>query len=114
VATTFGNIVFNEGVEFEKIGTAFTNKLDDQKVDGYLLHFPTFVQFARKHSLEVMNILNCNEFYDDYKRPFGEELSRLGNATGKFQIQPEQKQIIALYAVFVFRKVPGVVAGPKQ
>jgi mRNA (guanine-N7-)-methyltransferase len=103
--TPHGNIVFNEG-EFAKIGTPFTNKLDDQKIDGFLIHIPTFISFARKCGLEVTSFENCNEFYENYKRSYAEELSRLGNATGKFSILPDQKPIIGLFTTFVLKKIP--------
>lgn len=89
-----------------QIGTPFTNKLDDQKIDGYLIHIPTFTASARKFGLEVVSLLNCNEFYEDYKRTFAEDLSKLGNSTGKFSILPDQKPIIGLFTTFVLKKIP--------
>jgi len=51
-----------------------------------------------------MKIMNCNEFYEDHKKNFGELLQR-ALQQNKTNIDQEQKTIIGLYTTFILQKI---------
>uniref|UniRef100_A0A6B2LG13 mRNA (guanine-N(7))-methyltransferase n=1 Tax=Arcella intermedia TaxID=1963864 RepID=A0A6B2LG13_9EUKA len=94
--------------DFKHIGSKFTFVLDQKApTTHYLIHLPTFIQKASEYNLRMVSLINCNEFFEDHKKTFGDLLNRaLGQKPGdKPNIDNDQKSIIGLYTTFVFQKV---------
>jgi len=96
-----------QSANFEHTGCSYTYSMDQRTNLHYLIHLPTLIQFAKKQNLRVLSLVNCNEFYEDHKKHFGDLLNRAFqvNSSEKLTIDPEQKQIIGFYTTFVFQKV---------
>jgi len=90
--------------DFQHIGCPYTFTIDGKTYSHYLIHLPTFTKIAQENGLEVMNIMNCNEFYEDHKKNFGELLHR-ALQQGKAVIDQEQKAIIGFYTTFILQKI---------
>jgi len=88
-------------------GTKFLLELKDRnKVEGYLIHFPTFIKIASAFGLKYLEITNLEEFFQAYKREFYDIIMSMGVfKPGMKIIEPHQLQVLRLFAVFVFMKV---------
>jgi hypothetical protein len=85
-------------------------KLDGDFEQYFLVHFPTLLAEASAVGLEMQEISNFNEFIEDHKKNYGDQLKRMGVLPPtkpnhpKAKILPEQREIAGLFATFVFQK----------
>jgi len=81
--------------------------MEGKKEEQYLVHFPSFRKIAEEIGFKMLEITNCNAFYEDHKQNYSELLKELGvlRKNQKYKIKPEQKEIIGFYTTFVFQKV---------
>jgi len=68
------------------------------------VHFPTLIKLAQDIGMNMLEITNLCEFYEDNRKHYAEHLKTtvLINKQGK--IEPAQKDLIGLYTTFVFQK----------
>jgi len=90
---------------FTYFGSRYTFKTDTETTNEYLVHFPSLLKLANLHGLNMLEIANLLEFYEDNRKNHFDHLKNLKvmNSQGKFE--PQQKELIGLYATFVFQKV---------
>ena len=78
-----------------------------ESLDEYLIHFPTFIKFAKEYGLELVFQSNFHEFYLTFlkHRKYGElfRKMRVLNEIGTMDL--DQWDAIYLYTTFVFKKV---------
>jgi len=93
--------------KFQFCGTKYTLQMEGKKEEQYLVHFPSFRKIAEEIGFKMLEITNCNAFYEDHKQNYSELLKELGvlRKNQKYKIKPEQKEIIGFYTTFVFQKV---------
>jgi len=59
---------------------------------------------AAQVGLQMVEITNLNDFYDDNRKTHQEQLKALKVLNVKGQIDPIQREVSGLYAAFVFQK----------
>jgi len=92
--------------DFSTFGTKFQLGLADGTFEtDYLVHFPTLLRLAKKHGLEMIEITNFLEFFEDHNKAFDHYLKKLNVLEkDKKSLNPGQAEIIGLFTMFVFRK----------
>eukprot|EP01052_Picozoa_sp_SAG31_P031629 SAG31_NODE_3371_length_4353_cov_3.023507_4_plen_263_part_00 len=77
-------------------------------VRQFLVHFPSLLRLAREVGLQCVTLSNFHEFFEDYRQLYGNMLAKLGvlQTERDKQLDKEQLELIMLYAVFVFQKLP--------
>lgn len=91
---------------FKPFGTSYTRHIQGETSDPteYMVHFPTLLQIAKQFHLEMIEITNFQEFYEDYKANFSTLLKSMAVLDKKGKIIPEQMDLIGLKTIFIFRK----------
>eukprot|EP01116_Phalansterium_solitarium_P005542 TRINITY_DN17305_c0_g1_i1.p1 TRINITY_DN17305_c0_g1~~TRINITY_DN17305_c0_g1_i1.p1 ORF type:complete len:283 (-),score=98.93 TRINITY_DN17305_c0_g1_i1:14-862(-) len=90
--------------DFRFFGCRYQIKLDGVQTAHYLIHFSSFIQAAAQAGLQMIEITNLNDFYEDHRKNHVEQLKQWKVTNSKGQIDPSQKEIIGLYTTFVFQK----------
>lgn len=101
-------IEFNDDLSrFQPFGTSYTHRMremEDRK--QYLVHFPTLLQLARKLQLEMVEVVNFIDFYEDHKKSHEAALTEImGWTKTNKKLFPNQLELIGLRTTFVFRKL---------
>jgi len=63
------------------------------------------VRLAASFGLNMLDITNLNDFYDDHKKNFNEQLKQLNVLSKQGKIEQPQKDLIGMYTTFCFQKV---------
>lgn len=71
-----------------------------------MVHFPTLIRLAEDVGLELVDILNLDDFAEDHRLSFSQELQNCCSLAvdPKGRLVPQAREILALHAAFVFRK----------
>jgi len=93
--------------EFDYFGTQYVMRMEGytEQQQEYLIHFPSFVRAAESVGLNMLEITNLIDFYEDHKKNYAELLKSLGVLTKQGKIEPQQKDLIGLHTTFCFQKV---------
>jgi len=80
-----------------------------QDAPEYLISLPIFEKMAAEYGLQSKFFMDFQEFYLEYKNlPPYSTLLRIHNVpTSQEQIPPAEWDVLSLYTVFAFQKVPG-------
>eukprot|EP01129_Flabellula_baltica_P013404 TRINITY_DN6203_c0_g1_i1.p1 TRINITY_DN6203_c0_g1~~TRINITY_DN6203_c0_g1_i1.p1 ORF type:complete len:295 (+),score=50.95 TRINITY_DN6203_c0_g1_i1:48-887(+) len=95
---------------FSEIGTPYDFRLDEFKSQRYyMIHFPTLIRIAREYGLEMVTLMNCLDFFEDFKIHYEDMLIKLGVfSPDKKQIHTFQREAINLFTTFVFQKITDI------
>ena len=87
----------------QRAGTSYVNreKGRDDKIE-YLVHFPTLLQLARKVGLEMVDISNFLNFYEDYKKTYEPQLVEI-MGWGKTERKMIDNQLELIGTLFFFQ-----------
>ena len=77
-------------------GTSYTHRMremEDRK--QYLVHFPTLLQLAKKLQLEMVEVVNFIDFYEDHKKSHEAALTEImGWTKTNKKLFPNQLELI--------------------
>ncbi|PRP80722.1 hypothetical protein PROFUN_11595 [Planoprotostelium fungivorum] len=98
---------FPSDYTFPQFGSSYVLKIEDalhEDVTEYLVHFPTLIKKCAENGLEMLEISNLLEFYEDNKRNYYDRLKEMKVLLKDGRLDPLQKDLIGMYSTFVFQK----------
>jgi len=69
-----------------------------------LIHPPTFVKYANRVNLQLVEMSNFLDFYADNRHVFGKSLTRRGIVDRAGSIPAPIQDLLGLFTIFLFRK----------
>jgi len=98
--------IYFYGQDFKPFGTKYLLRMTDgTSKQECMIHFPTLIKLAKDEGLTLVTISNFEEFYEDNKRNFEDQLKALKVPNKEKKIEKDQMAIISLYTVFIFQKI---------
>jgi len=98
---------FPSDYTFPFFGSSYRLKIEDvlhEESTEFLVHFPTLIKMCAENGLEVLEICNLLEFYEDNRRNYYDRLKELKVLLKHGKLDPAQRDLIGMYTTFVFQK----------
>jgi len=75
---------------------------DNECIQGALVHFPSFINVARSVGLQLVEMKNFREFYEEHQEQYEDKIA----AANLQQLHHSQLELIGMFSTFAFVKVP--------
>eukprot|EP00002_Diphylleia_rotans_P032802 TRINITY_DN6919_c0_g1_i1.p1 TRINITY_DN6919_c0_g1~~TRINITY_DN6919_c0_g1_i1.p1 ORF type:complete len:148 (+),score=14.91 TRINITY_DN6919_c0_g1_i1:221-664(+) len=92
---------------FQPFGTPYSFTADGiQPHKGFLINIPAFIRVADHAGLELIDMYNCLDFFEEHRKTYGDTLRQIAPSLfdGDGRIIRHLLEPLGLFIVFAFRK----------